>query len=948
MQQIEKFISPFIAQQFPSFYRDQGPNFIAFVKAYYEWLEQSNNAVGHARLLLDHNDIDDTEEQFLKYFKNQYLLSIPENVAVDKRLMLKHIQDLYKSKGSKRAIELLFRLVYGEDVEIYIPNEYIFRPSDNIWKVPQYIETTSSLDLKLLIGTEIKNVSNNATAIVDNVSQRVVGGRTINILEITPTKGTFLRGEQILQQYGTDVTSADNVFITGSLTAVAVAAGGRDYSVGDILKITGAGIEGKARVSSISNNFSGALSFSIIDGGSGYTTNAVVDVKTTINLNLNNIQGLIAAGDNVYDLTTTANGTVSFANDTFVQVINFSNNVSFTIGNKLIAPLGNATITRVLGGIGSGASFRVGSLTNKELIAYNNVKIEPYINTTLDVQLNSFTVNVASVSGTFNVNNTITSTANVVILEGSTITSVPVADGEDLSNGALGITLRVYRSDVNLMHCSGTEANLTNVGLTSGTVLAGSTSGALFLLNDVPQKSTATVEARVASFSSSPPSINVSFVNGYFIETATLTNSNTSATAVVTDVIRLTDWNVPGSIALIDNLDSTIEQTLKVNAVEVGTIASLSQINPGANYVTQPLITVVEPEIVAIGIRDASGDIKGENAVVSSKIVGGNGQITSVEVINSGYGYEDNESVTLEKDGNDSIVQGTAIVSKTGRGDGRWLNRRSFVDDVMKVQDSFFYQDYSYQIIAKRMLSSYESLVRDLAHPAGMGLFGAYRLDSVLVDDEDAVVESLIDSTTINFFDPLLEPYLNLPLDSSTETFRLSVSSVVGTFTANDTITSSANVIFLQAQNLSLSNVEVGESLSNSALGIAGLFVYRSDGGEIYCTGTDPNITNANLVANTALMSNITFSIIRINNTPTKVQANAEGLLVSSNSSALVMAVNNGSYYVRSANLINANTGATATITDVQRLTDWNFDTSIALLDNLDTTVFELLPTIEE
>lgn len=42
MKQIETKISPLIESQFPSFYQNEGPNFIAFVKAYYEWLEQNH------------------------------------------------------------------------------------------------------------------------------------------------------------------------------------------------------------------------------------------------------------------------------------------------------------------------------------------------------------------------------------------------------------------------------------------------------------------------------------------------------------------------------------------------------------------------------------------------------------------------------------------------------------------------------------------------------------------------------------------------------------------------------------------------------------------------------------------------------------------------------------------------------------------------------------------
>ena len=50
MKDIETLISPFIENQFPSFYKEQGENFILFVKAYFEWLEQN-----HQLLTLENN-----------------------------------------------------------------------------------------------------------------------------------------------------------------------------------------------------------------------------------------------------------------------------------------------------------------------------------------------------------------------------------------------------------------------------------------------------------------------------------------------------------------------------------------------------------------------------------------------------------------------------------------------------------------------------------------------------------------------------------------------------------------------------------------------------------------------------------------------------------------------------------------------------------------------------
>ena len=45
MQDIEQKISPLIENMFPSFYREEGPNFVMFVKAYYEWLETNHQVI---------------------------------------------------------------------------------------------------------------------------------------------------------------------------------------------------------------------------------------------------------------------------------------------------------------------------------------------------------------------------------------------------------------------------------------------------------------------------------------------------------------------------------------------------------------------------------------------------------------------------------------------------------------------------------------------------------------------------------------------------------------------------------------------------------------------------------------------------------------------------------------------------------------------------------------
>ena len=741
MSSIQRYISPFIAQQFPAFYREAGPNFVAFVKAYYEWLEQSNNTIGYARSLLDINDVDATQSQFIKYFKNTYIQSLPETIAADKQLLIKHILDLYRSKGSKRAYELLFRLAFNEDIEVYLPGDFIFKPSENTWVVPRYIEVTSHPNIFNLNGTQIQNNGKIGTAVVSNVSEKIVNGRTINILELTNVRGYFKRGERIFQTYETSVTETNGPIIVGSLTAIAVTDGGTNYSVGDILNVAGSGVEGKAKVVSILNDINGSVRFIIDNGGTGYTTNATATVSKTINLELANTAGNLNEGDTLVDVGTSANGVITAANGTFAELINFSANLSFRVGDEVQTATGNAIVTRVLGGTGSGATFKVGGITNKEIANVVADFITSYTGVDLDRASNSFDIGVSSVSGTFTAGDTVTSTANVIQLEGIALTTNSVANGETFSNSSLGISgLYVYRGDISHAWCtSSTDSDLTNANLASGVILISGTSSSQIQLVNRPEKQTITGNAIIEAANST--NIRLSSVNGYFVATKTLTDANTAATATIDTVTRLTDWNFPSPFAGFDNLDKPINQVLTFQSLEIGTISFLSSINPGSGYLTRPHIDVIEPAIAGLALNDGSGGIKGHNAVIDSRIVSGNGIVTAVEVINSGYGYLQNENLTLTNANNQTSVYGSSIIYEPGKGEGRWLNRKSFPSDVTRIQDGFYYQNYSYDIVAEKMLENYEKLVRDFIHPSGVALFGRYRLTDVIAGDQSSQQE---------------------------------------------------------------------------------------------------------------------------------------------------------------------------------------------------------------
>ena len=72
--EINKSISTFVESQFPSHYREEGDLLVAFVKAYYEYLEESGHTIN--RDMFEIKDIDTTYDLFVSEFRKKYLDSI--------------------------------------------------------------------------------------------------------------------------------------------------------------------------------------------------------------------------------------------------------------------------------------------------------------------------------------------------------------------------------------------------------------------------------------------------------------------------------------------------------------------------------------------------------------------------------------------------------------------------------------------------------------------------------------------------------------------------------------------------------------------------------------------------------------------------------------------------------------------------------------------------------
>ncbi len=158
---IEDRISSIVASQLPEHIRSSYPLFVRFIELYYEFLEQDSNAFEVMQNAKSYFDIDRTTDDFIKYFLKNYANDVSNLTSLDKTILVKRIKDLYESKGSELSFQLLFKILYDEDVEIRYPYENVLRPSDGIWdqKISIHVLKTSGDEelFKTRIATYKKN-----------------------------------------------------------------------------------------------------------------------------------------------------------------------------------------------------------------------------------------------------------------------------------------------------------------------------------------------------------------------------------------------------------------------------------------------------------------------------------------------------------------------------------------------------------------------------------------------------------------------------------------------------------------------------------------------------------------------------------------------------------------------------------------------------------------------
>ena len=319
-----------VPSQLPAFIRDNPDydKFVAFLQAYYEWMETNGQVIDRTKNLLSYKDIDTTTDEFINYFINDFLQYFPEDALISKQEAVKVAKQLYQSKGTPASYQFLFRILYNSDFDVFYTKDAVLKASDGEWYVAK----------SLKLATEDKNFLN-----INNY--RLFGETTKSIatVENSVASGTktevFISNIERLFQSGEYVRVVDNANqnvlfngqplrakVVGQISQIKIDPNNRGllYQPGDPVIVYG-GLEsanGHGATAVVGTTTAGSiLNINVLNGGYGYS-----DSPNTL-INITNAPGAIAI---VGSLDPQAN---SVANVAYVPLDSIAPHQYITLGS---------------------------------------------------------------------------------------------------------------------------------------------------------------------------------------------------------------------------------------------------------------------------------------------------------------------------------------------------------------------------------------------------------------------------------------------------------------------------------------------------------------------------------------------------------------------------------------------------------------------------------------
>jgi len=771
-------VSLLINKQVPEFVREEYPVFISFLEAYYEFLEnkqgtQKNDLITKSKELKYISDVDTSIDEFEEQFLNSYATFLPKETTIDKALLIKNVLPLYLSKGSEKSFKLLFRMLFGGELEINYPKNNVLRASDGKWEIENAVK----------VSTEIySNYTGNGTNKTFYILAKLgLSEVSVYVNGVLQTTGFGIRKESQKLVFNTAPANGAVIKVKYAQTL--------DKNIFVNRKITGVDSNATATIEKVSNN--------------------IVNNKTILELYVSpkTLLGEFTIGEGIITDFIGIDGNlihVSFTSISSLLRINIigggssynvgdpvivASDVSTTPATAIISKTFKGTITKVAideGGSGFKTASRIAA------VGYETTELNfgiASVQTTTKNTANTFLVFSDVISdvdpantllsstnwkfpgNTSTTGNTYISTPIMRAMSNASYTSIgEIATISILTANAVVATVPTLNAEPATLTISPLTANTINpttvyidtYGSLGKLVIdnggSGYVKGDELIFTSKPMSFGTGAAAEVINVSPIGAVTNVAFVPSKITGNASVTSvSNVMVAGVGT---LFTSELIVGDRIMIGNETKKViviasDTSLNVNTTfsEIKTAKAVrkwdTNLVGGQGYTQDKIPTAVISSSTGTGavvrVIGILGD--GENLIASG--TKRPGEIEEITITDPGEGFTATPLVDLTLFG-DGTATANATLSPTYQTfPGRWTTSDSILSSSdRKIQGRDYYMDYSYLLSSTVEFSKYKKIFKELMHPAGFQVYSELQKLDVL-DSSAATVETLVYPETI-------------------------------------------------------------------------------------------------------------------------------------------------------------------------------------------------------
>jgi len=800
-----------INRQVPEFVREEHPNFIAFLEAYYEFLEnkqgtKKNDLITKSKDLRYISDVDYSIAEFENNFFNTYASLIPRNVEVDKGTLIKQILPLYLAKGNQKSFQLLFRLLFNEEVEVIQPNLNVLRASDGKWLIENAFRISQSV---------YSNYTGNGTKTTFKLAQ-VAAAETIAV---------YVNG--VLKTEATDyyVRKESRKLIFNSAPAnnseIKVLYNDFNFEILTNRKLTGSDSSATALVERVSQK----------------TVNTVPIFELYVNKKT--LLGEFTTGENAtLDIIDPDDGSlieIEVLGLASLRTINIINGgASYNVGDPVTITGGNPTnpatavISEVFSGfinkiqaLAGGAGFKVGSnvyvvgtgaasltlaIDGVDVSGQNTANVF-VVNTDRIADYGSIAINAANYGFnasivTENVNSkiidalsfqnvtSIGAITNVAILfANAAFASIPTLDADSApfqANGTTHQVLSTYslgRIEINnggSGYAIGDELLFTQKSMTFGI------GGAAAVTNVSPTGAITKVELQ--------PSRIRGTANTFGNSNVTVIGTNT----VFQDDLRVGDRiMVNNEPRYINSISSNTSLNVNVNFNYATTNKTIGKFGDypigGQNYDAKKLPTITISSTAGSNANLTVSALMGDGENLLAQSDQNPGAILKIRITDAGEGYEFAPQISLTAYGDGTATANTEIEPSYITFPGRWTTSDSLLSSSERViQGREYYVDYSYLLSSSVEFSKFKDVFKDLIHPAGFIDYAEYKINET--------INTTIDKTALNVANTIAGTVnVNSSIYITGTNTKFNISNSLGVLTIGSQIAVNSQIRYVNA-----------------------------------------------------------------------------------------------------------------------------------------------------